>query len=217
MASTDSEHINYYRTLSLTFEASSKTLQLYLRHHYRSKGFRNFAEFLSHIFHFLFFLWNKSPFCACGERRSQYYKGKPILTDVQWNVLFQEAQKERSKCGYIPKRRVEIESIDVTLSAFILIHAKPCKTDLSSEILTAIGVIREQRNTIMHRTSAQIDDAEFNKMWTSTEHAIMNLAKTLPEQEYAGICGQVKSIRHRLIDDAESARFLTLLLPIFQV
>ena len=216
MASTNSHHINYYRMLSLTFETSSKTLQFYLSQHYRSKGFQHFADFLSNCFHVLFFLWSKSPICACGEgRTSQYHKGKPILTGAQWNMLFDEVPEARSKCRFIPRIGLDIKCIDISLSAFILTNV--CKGDLAPDIVTAITTLRDQRNAIMHRTTANMDEAEFNRTWTTTEHVIMKLAQTLPTQESDEIQRQITSIRHRFIDDAESTRFLTLLRPFIQV
>ena len=216
MSSTDSQHINYYRILSLTFEASSKTLQSYLRHYYHAKGIQTFAEYLSHSFHVLFFLWSKSQNCACGEARSpNYHKGKPILTEAQWNVLFQEVSEEGSKCRYIPRVDVERESLDVTLSASMLINIYG--REFSSDILGAVEILRDNRNMIIHRAAAKMSDAEFNSKWTSTEHAIMTVAKTLPEQEYKDMREMVMAIRCRFIDEMECTRFVTLLQPFVRV
>ena len=215
MSSTDL-HINYYRILSLTVEASSKALQLYLKQNYHSHGIHGLPQFLSSIFHILFFFWSKLPTCACGERRSfQCHQGKSILTDAQWNNLFQEVSDEGSKCRYIPRPHIDIDSMDVTLSSFLLINVY--KDELSSDILTAITTLRDNRNTIIHRSAATMDDAEFNAKWTSTEHAIMTVAKTLPEQDYEDIQRHVMDIRCRFIDEMECARFVTLLQPFVQV
>ena len=216
MSSTDSEHINYYRILSLTFEASSKVLQSYLKQKYRANGIHAFTEFISHVFHGLFFFWSKLQTCACGERRSsQTHQGKPILTDAQWNSLFEEVSDERSKCRYIPRPHIDIDSIDVTLSSFLLTNVY--ENELSSDLLTAITTLRDNRNTIIHRSAAKMDDAEFHRKWTSTEHAIMTVAKTLPEKEFAEIRRRVKAIRCRFIDEMECTRFVTLLQPFVQV
>ena len=216
MSITDSDHVNYYRILSLTFEASSRTLQSYLRQHYCSKGIRNFAEFLSHVFHVLFFLWSKLPNCGCKETRtSLYHKGKPVLTDAQWNVLFQQVAEEVSKCRYIPRSDLESKSLDVTLSACILSNIY--RNELPPDILGAVTTLRDNRNLVIHREAAKMDDAEFNSKWTSTEHAIMTVAKTLPEKEYKDIRDMVKAVRCRFIDEMECMRFVTLLQPFIQV
>ena len=155
---------------------------------YDAKGIKTFTEFLSKVFHSLFFLWNKSPKCACGEERTfRYHKGKPILSDEQWNVLFQEVAEDVSKCRFIPGLDVDNKSLDVTLTACILTNI--FKNELSEDILNAVITLRGNRNSVSHRSSAKISDADFNSMWTNTEHAIMVLAKTIPEQAYKEIRG----------------------------
>ena len=212
MSSTDSDHINYYRILSLTFEASSRTLKWYLRKCYRANGIQTFEEFLLYVFHVLLFLWRKSPSYACGERRiDKYNQGKPVITDAQWNILFQEVTEEGSKCRYIPRLDVDRESMDVTLSACILTNVY--KNEILPDVLHAITTLRDNRNMIIHRAAAKMDDAEFKAKWTSTEHAIMTLAKTLPDKEFSEIRRYVKTIRQKLIDEMECTRFVTLLRP----
>ena len=160
MSFTDTEHINFYRILSLTFEVSSRTLGSYLAQRASQKGFSNVSQFLSHFFHTLFFLWSKSPLCACGEQRKSHQRSSvTVLSKTQWNTLFQSVEVSGSKCLYIPRTGPDLEIMDVTLSSCILLNV--CADELSQDIKNCLADFKKQSKRNSSSGSNQCPDVRF--------------------------------------------------------
>ena len=167
-----------------------------------SHGLHNFETFLNTNIHTLFHLrfWR----CCCVVGRSN----ATPMTKPQWDSLFTRVSTTNPHgynghcpCQYKAIPGVTSNVLDVTLCCLFLIYLCPHVSQ------TDVSIIRQVRNTLIHTSTARVDEPTFNAHWSSIEHALLNLSNTVSSAFTNDTRISLQTLKDRVIDPAELETF----------
>lgn len=163
----------------------------------------NFQTFLLNQRHTLFHLYsNQRPCCVCN--RNENFGNQQIVRKVQFDKFFVQGQNtcnirsNNHSCIYSVRPNVKVSELDVTLAITILKNC--CATSLTQQELQSLDNIRKTRNDIAHiARNSDIDENEFDLMWSVLENAALNLAKAVDQKYFNDIKPRIRKMRNRRI------------------
>lgn len=186
---SDKECCYYTKLLKFTLGIGMDVL-----HHYFEQKILNsvdFFLFLEKNKHCLFHeCYPKLQCCECSKDNLVSSK-KGSLNESQFKLLFDIATVTKMDhyqiginneiikdclCRFDAKRSNDVDCMDITLMCAIInsclnksIHGHPDN----------FKTIKNTRNVLSHAPGQRISESEFKKLWTETEQAILEIAKTV--------------------------------------
>lgn len=98
-------------------------------------------------------------------------------------------------CCFVPDRRVDISKWDITLTSCILSEILP-KERLSQPALQAIEILRELRNSTLHKGNVLMSDDEYIKTFNNVSNNIEEVSKTCGDDIFhQTICEEIHKLQ----------------------
>ena len=166
-------HVSMYMLLK---QPGTAALQQFLRVFYKRLKCTDFKCFLSCNYHTLFRLHNRKGSCHCGCRGIGSYP--PIISQEQWEVLFQQDRK--SPCKTKITDSITEKDLDIRLCYILIVNIDVERKYIEQKENGALEVIRINWNKIFLQEGCHfstISDSAFEKLWRNVVDAVVVLAR----------------------------------------
>ena len=191
------DEVRYGRLCLLTLNACPARLRRIIDYS-TCRGVHSFEQFLNTNIHQIFHLRFKK--CCCS-------KSTNVLTPIiksQWDLLFTQSstrsphgRRAECPCQYKTIAGVTTDKLDITFCCLFLKHICPSIPQQD------VNTIRQERNDLIHASSASVDESTFNRTWSAVEQAMLNLSRLVSPAFETDTQNILQRIKDRVIDPAE--------------